>query len=75
MTGTFREAADALANLAGTFDVYTCTDIGPALTCREADAMVNALIVGGNEAAAGALIGAHARSDEIDDEHWPMVSA
>lgn len=67
----------AAEELAETFQTYTCTDIGPALTCSEADALaslfraVGALSVSLGETdtsdLAGALMDAH-KSDDDEEE-------
>lgn len=45
-------------------------DIGEALTCSEADAIVGLLLALGLDGAAGEWRTAHAEGDEEGDRHW-----
>jgi hypothetical protein len=62
----------ALRRLAEAFSEYSGVDLGPALTCREADALAYALEVAGAGVAADALMDAHAESDDEGDSHYPQ---
>lgn len=69
-------AADALAvlhvigQLAACRDNGTWGDLGPRLTCREADLLAQLFSECGHEGACVQLMEAHAASDEEGDTHW-----
>lgn len=55
-------------------DVFTAsgtlTDIGPALTCSEADALRGMFIAAGEDQWAAELLDAHAAEDDEGDAHY-----
>ena len=62
--------ADAVARIAA-LDPDVWTDIGPHLTCMEADALAALLTAAGRPRYAAYLIDAHATDDDEGDAHWP----
>lgn len=64
------ERAAALTYFLDTFDGHTAYDVGPHLTCREADAMADFLRAYGQPDTADALIEGHAAEDEEGDAHY-----
>ena len=62
-------ASDALSNLLDVWDEYTVADLGPHLTCAEADALADLFRVIGAPNMAEALIEGHAYGDDAGDAH------
>jgi len=64
------QKAEVAAALAIIGNVQTAHDIGPRLTCSEAEAMAIILRVLGNPEAAARWLDGHAVDDEADEMHY-----
>ncbi len=64
------EIVRAARRLGQEFHSYTLTDLGPALTCTESDALSELLRALGLQNHAETLEAAHAADDEEGDAHW-----
>lgn len=62
--------ADALTEFLDNIGAYTLADIGPHLTCGEADTIANLFRAFGYDGDADALIEGHAEEDEEGDAHY-----
>ncbi|MFE4451444.1 hypothetical protein [Streptomyces sp. NPDC056796] len=76
--GIERDSEEEIADLYGAFDLLAkvfgdglaASHIGPSLTCGEANAIAEALVVGNQKDAAITFLEAHGKGDDIDeDEH------
>lgn len=69
---TYNAAATliALHDMLEVWDDYTFADIGPHLTCNEAEALAHLMRAAGREDRATALIDGHATEDDEGDMHW-----
>jgi|SRR5580765_906493 len=63
-------AIEALTNFLETFDEFTLDDLGPNLTCSEADAWIDLLNASGHEDKAKTLLNSHSHGDDEGDSHW-----
>jgi hypothetical protein len=61
------EVAEAVATLA---DPYTADDVGPRLTCTEAEALATVLRALGDPESAEVWLRGHAEGDEEGDDHY-----
>lgn len=68
---TLTEALMSLANALG--DGITSSEVGPHLTCTEADAIARVLALAGHREAAGSWLRGHADGDETGDDHWVVT--
>ncbi len=58
---------DAFQHFMATWDSYTLWDLGPSLTCHEAEAMCDLLAAFGKHGAADALRSGHIEGDDHGD--------
>ncbi|GAB2699180.1 hypothetical protein BKA24_001763 [Microbacterium marinum] len=63
--------AAAVATLADAFDAYTLHDVGPALSCHEADALADVFTAAGLEDAAERVRDFHALGDSEEEGDDP----
>lgn len=62
-----RGIAMAVAELAGTLDGHVACDVGPSLSCREADALASVFLAAGLEASALSWIEGHAAWSQSEE--------
>lgn len=60
----------ALEELFEVWDAYSLADLGPHMTCGEADTLANLLRVAGRADLAESLILGHAEEDDEGDSHY-----
>jgi hypothetical protein len=63
-----RSAIDDMVHMDGAF--YTWSDLGPHLSCREAEAVAEFFSAFGADEVAEALLVSHGEDDDEGDEHW-----
>lgn len=64
------ELSTALDTFLEVFSAWTLGDLGPHLTCTEADALANLLNAAGRPDLAEALSEGHAAEDDAGDAHY-----
>lgn len=66
-----QEVSNAIKHLADVFgDSMTAGDVGPHMTCGEAEALADVLRAAGHDAAADAWLEGHASGDDEGDLHY-----
>lgn len=70
MTYDGAAALVALHDLFEVWDDYTVADLGPHLTCNEAEALAALCRAAGRDGRADALIAGHATDDDEGDMHY-----